>query len=131
MKKETRNVILAFVFTAIAVIVVFVLLPLSSRNPVDTQHEKFGRKAVEIADSFLDFEISAQEAYSQIIDLYYAKSAMPEVSKNDKYYKGNDSVETEVFLLSCDLGDAYYKSDASGVLSSRNKLAETLGLSSR
>lgn len=131
MKKETRNVILAFFFTATAIIIVLVLLSSRSRSPFDSQHEKFGRKAVEIADSFLDFEISSQEAYSQISDLYHAKSTMPKVSKDDKYYYGNDSVETEVFLLSCDLADAYYKSDASDVLISRNRLAETLGLSAR
>ena len=131
MKKETRNVILAFFFTATAIIIVLVLLPSRSRSPIDSQHEKFGRKAVEIADAFLDFDITAQEAYSQILDLYYAKSSMPKVSESDKYHDGNESVESEVFLLSCDLGDAYFNSDASDVLGSRNRLAETLGLSSR
>ena len=132
MKKETRNVILAFVFSALTVGVVFFLINYNStKNPVDSQHKKFGRKAVEIADAYLDFEISAQEAYKQISDLYSARSSMPKTPESDEYRSGNESVEMEVFLLSCDLSDAYFKNDSSDVLGSRNKLAETLGLSSR
>lgn len=107
----------------------------STKYPMTEQHEKFGRKALEIADAYLDFEISADEAYQKISYLYDAKDTLPEGTSDQK--TGNVLVESEVFFLESAFWAVRVKNSGlatavdSDVLGSRNKLAETLGVKAR
>ena len=107
----------------------------SPQFPMTEHHEKFGRKALEIADAYLDFEITADEAYQKISDLYYARDSLPEGTSDQK--TGNLMVESEVFLLESAFWAVRVKNSGlatavdSDVLGSRNKLAETLGVKAR
>ena len=107
----------------------------STKYPMTEQHEKFGRKALEIADAYLDFEISTDEAYQKINDLYDAKDSLPEGTGEQS--TGNLLVETKVFFLDSALWAAKAKSSgfatfvSSDVLASRNELAELLGVKAR
>lgn len=107
----------------------------SPQFPMTEQHEKFGRKALEIADAYLDFEITADEAYQKISDLYDARDSLPEGTSDQK--TGNLIVESEVFLLESAFWAVSVKNSGlatavdSDVLGSRNKLAETLGVKAR
>lgn len=107
----------------------------SPQFPMTEQHEKFGRKALEIADAYLDFEITADEAYQKISDIYDAKDSLPEGTSDQK--NGNLLVESDVFLLESAFWAVKVKNSGlatavdSDVLGRRNKLAETLGLKAR
>lgn len=107
----------------------------SPKYAMTEQHEKFGRKALEIADAYLDFEISAEEAYQKLSDLYDAKDTLPEGTSDQK--TGNVLVESEVFLLQSAFYGAKMKNSGfatavgSDVLERRNTLAETLGVKAR
>lgn len=107
----------------------------SPQFPMTEQHEKFGRKALEIADAYLDFEITADEAYQKISDIYDAKDSLPEGTSDQK--TGNLLVESDVFLLESAFWAVKVKNSGlatavdSDVLGRRNKLAETLGLKTR
>lgn len=107
----------------------------STKFPMTEQHEKFGRKALEIADAYLDFDLTVDEAYKKIDDLYVAADSLPEGTKEQE--TGNSLVTTKVFLLQTAFYGARTKSlglataVSSDVLEARNNLAELLGVKAR
>lgn len=102
-----------------------------SKYPMDDQHVKYGEKALEIADQYLDYELSVDEAYEKISSLNDSRKTLPTVEKDDKNYDGNFFVESEVSLLYFAFSSAKYRKDPSDILESRNRLASTLGKSAR
>lgn len=127
-----------FVSIFLAIVLFVSLISACSGKPkfaMTEQHEKFGRKALEIADAYLDFEISLDDAYKKIDDLYNAKSTLPEGTKEQS--TGNLLIESDVFSLQSAFWSARAKSSGlatavdSDILGSRNDLAELLGAKSR
>lgn len=120
-----------------AIVLALLLSACSSgpKYPMTEQHEKFGRKAVEIADAYLDFDLTVEEAYKKISDLYDAVDTLPEGTKEQDV--GNFFVTSEVFHLESTFYGARAKSlgfataVSSDVLEARNRLAETLGIKAR
>lgn len=104
---------------------------MSPMYKMDDQHKKYAEKAIEIADAYLDFDMTADEAYTKISALHDAEDTLPSVEKGDELYDGNFIVESEVFLLYCAISDAKFKRSGSDVLERRNTLATTIGKSKR
>ena len=102
-----------------------------SMFPVDDQHKKYGNKAIEIADQFLDFDISINEAYEKLKALEKSASSMPSVDKDSKYYDGNKFVENRVEILVSGALLATIKDDTSQIVDYRNAIAEILGVANR
>lgn len=102
------------------------------------QHIKYGQKALEIADAYLDFDLSLEDAKKKIDDLYDAEESLPKPSKEEEL--GCIAIEGDVFSLNsaffhADLRAAGLKGIASAesadILKARNKLAEDLGVKAR
>lgn len=98
--------------------------------PMSKQHEKYGRKALEIADQYLDYDLTAEEAYKKIDALCDSEGTLPEPKDSDEKF-GDDIVKISVSNLRYEIRSAYYDKEADGVLDQRNDLAELLGEKSR
>lgn len=116
----------------IPIIAIFLLLcsACGSRGGADLSdaHYNYGVKAVEIADEYLDFSISAEEAHNKIAELSGSKDILPDTEYGDSQHAGNSSIEHDVTMLSHELlmiwtGDGSYDD----LLDIRNSLAETVG----
>jgi len=103
----------------------------STKFKMDSQHLKYGEKALEYLDSFLDFDISLSELDEKFDSLYSAIDSLPSVSKDDECYYGNYFVESKVTNLHFHLSLASYKNNSSEILQRRNDLAEILGKPAR
>lgn len=112
--------------------VVFSLSSCGRPSDVDEQHYNYGKKAIEIADKYLDYEISAQEAYNLIDDLRRREDELPD---DDDRFSTNSHVETLVSLIYFNLNslnDRYISSSTAKekyqeLLEHRNILSEELG----
>ena len=102
------------------------------------QHKKYGQKALEITDAYLDFDLTLEEAKKKINDLYDAQESLPEPS--GKEMVGSLAIEVDVMSINseffhADLRAAGLKGLASAesadILKARNKLAEDLGVKAR
>ena len=102
----------------------------STKFPMSEQHEKYGRKALEIVDAYLDFDITIEEAESKLDALRKAESTLPESTEKEK--NGNNFVTADVSNLYFNFNLAKFKGDFTiNVLDQRNNLAELLGESPR
>ena len=97
----------------------------------DDQHTKYGKRALEIADNYIDFIMNAGTALARIQDLTNAKGTLPKVDSTDENYQRYSAIETAVSELYDELWDACVQKDAEGVVEARNKLAEVLGEKAR
>lgn len=103
-------------------------------SKVSEQHYRYALKAIEIADSYLDYDVSASYAYRQISDLKSREDELPDTESGDETHVNNFLVETDVLSLSIDLLMASYHGDSeyySEVLEARNDLAERIGVKKR
>ena len=110
----------------------------STKFPMTEQHEKLGRKALEVADAYLDYDLSLDDACEKINDLYHALDTLPEGTSEQS--TGNLSLKVRV--MSLDFAFSQAKLRASGltglaskesadILGARNDLAELLGVKAR
>ncbi len=99
------------------------------KRPLSDAHNKYGTKALEIVDAYLDFTISASDAYKQIDDLYSSANALPKVEKSDTTYYGNYFVEHDVSMIRYELSDiSSGRGSYEDLKEKRDDLAEELGL---
>ena len=110
----------------------------STKYPLTEQHEKLGRKALEVADAYLDFDLSLDDACEKIKELYNAVETLPEGTREQS--NGNRSLELRVMLLESAFSHAKLRAaglngiaskESADVLGARNNLAELLGVKSR
>lgn len=135
MKKKTIVLLVGLVVLIAVCVGIFLLFGSKPPYSMSSQHEKYGRKALEIADAYLDFDITAEEAYKKISDLTSAMGTLPKDTEDEKL--GNlfvvtsvNQVEAALYAVSIkNAGLATAVSD--DVLTSRNELARYLGASSR
>lgn len=106
--------------------------------PIDEQHEAYGRKALEIADAYLDGSLAVSDAFDQINELYDSRGSLPKSAdkETDSY---NSLLEGAVILLQA----AFLQADANArglldeadvdvkILTNRNRIALVLGEASR
>lgn len=94
----------------------------------DEPHYNYGIKALDIADKFIAFEISASDAFEQLDSLMMAKSLLPETEYGDEFHMGNFSIESNVLFLHSEI--LYLKTghgDLNNLKEKRDKLASSLG----
>ena len=102
------------------------------KRPLSDAHNKYGTKALEIVDNYLDFSISASDAYKQIDELYSSVNALPKVEENDDTYYGNHFVEHDVSMIRFELSDiSSGRGSYEELKEKRDDLAEQLGLITR
>lgn len=110
----------------------------STKYPMTEQHEKFGRKALEIADAYLDYDLSLDDACAKIKDLYHAMDSLPDGTSDQA--TGNLVIESKVMALEHAFSNAKLRAagltgiaskESADVLTARNNLAETLGVKAR
>lgn len=93
---------------------------------VSDQHYRYALKAIEIADGYLDYEITAADAYLQISDLLDREDELPESEFADDDYR----IESSTWRLRWEIVHAI--DDASSeiynkIVEYRNEIAEIIG----
>lgn len=110
----------------------------STKFPMTSQHEKYGRKALEIADAYLDFDLTLDEAKDKIDALVKSEASLPEPGEDEK--AGSISMEVRVGSLQSAFFHAVLRADglyglaseeSADILKARNALAEALGVKAR
>lgn len=103
-------------------------------NDISEQHIQYGTKAVEIADYYLDYELSADEASVMLDSLRKRENELPDTEFGDKEHSKNSSVESNVLYLQVKLLSASVygtSKEYEEVLNQRNEIAEYVGLKKR
>ena len=102
----------------------------STKYQMSEQHEKYGRKALEIVDAYLDFEITIEEADARLNSLRGASDTLPKDTEAES--TGNKLVVGEVNNLYFAINLLKLNGrTSSDILELRNRLAGTLGVSAR
>lgn len=96
-------------------------------NDISEAHYKYGLKALEIVDEYLDFNITAKNAREKIDALTNESDSLPKTEFKSPDHAKNSGVEHEVTMLSYELlkidnGSGTYDD----LLEQRNELAELL-----
>lgn len=99
---------------------------------ISEPHYKYGLKALEIVDSYLDFDTTSKEAKTTIEALISEKGNLPETGFEHPNHAKDFSVESKVSLLdysllNADLGKGSYDD----ILNKRNTLANLLNIKER
>ncbi len=123
MKKILRIII------PIALVALVALFFLYNRKPdgISKGAYTLGKQAVSIADKYLDFTLSQQEATDQLDAVYTRFKGLAEKDKYDSIVSMYVSTLKLTLVSSGSLGDF----NDSNVLESRNTLASELGLKER
>ena len=103
-------------------------------NDVSDQHYQYALKAIEIADGYLDFDLTVDEAYAEISELEERKEELPDGKVGDKTHAKDFSIESNVSMLSSALVRGYLDLDTDiydDVLERRNSLAKAIGEKTR
>lgn len=103
-------------------------------NNISEQHYQYGAKAIEIADQYIDYKLTAAEAYEQLEDLYHRVEELPETEFEDEAYLNNSQVETYTLLLDTAMMNAKYKTSSNtldDIYSYRNTIAKAIGEETR
>ena len=106
----------------------------SKPSNISEQHYSYGKKAIEIADKYIDYEINAEEAYKQIQELQSRSEELPETKVGDSDHGRNFGIEIEVSVLSSSLSRAKWnpsQDNFQSVVEARNKIAQYIGVSQR
>lgn len=110
----------------------------STKFPMTEQHEKLGRKALEIVDAYLDYDLSLDDASEKISDLYDTIDTLPDGTSDQSV--GNVSLEGRIMSLESTFTHAKLRAsglsglaskDSADILGARNALAELLGVKAR
>lgn len=92
-----------------------------------------GKKAVEVMDDYLDFDISIEEARSRMGSVYNRTNELPEVNANSEY-KGDYYLKIEFELAYMHFVRMSYGTDSDDyqtILDYRNSIAKDLGMGTR
>lgn len=106
----------------------------SKPSNISEQHYSYGKKAIEIADKYIDYEINAEEAYKQIQELESRSEELPETKTGDSDHVYNFAIEIEVSSLSSRLLNAKWhpsQDNFQSIVEARNKIAQHVGVSQR
>lgn len=114
------------VLLLIATLLLTACVAATEKQPED-QHTKYGKRALEIADNYIDFVMNAGTALARMQDLTNAKGTLPIVDSSNENYQRYSAIENAVSDLYDEIEEAYIQNDAVGVVEARNKLAEVLG----
>jgi len=94
---------------------------------ISEAHYNYGLKALEIVDSYLDFDSTSEEAQEKMDALIKEQGNLPETEFKDANHLKNSNVEHHITMLSYSLSKVSYgKGTYDDVLSKRNDLAKVL-----
>jgi len=114
-------------FIIFGIIIVLLLSACSStKYPMSEKHKKYGLQALEIADAYLDFEITAKEAESRLKSLEEGADHLPEPANKDEEF-GDKAVVRKVGLLWSAAALIVMGGSSSQFTEARDGLAELLG----
>ena len=119
---------LAFFFIAIAIISLVLTGKTDTPNQtnISEQHRLYALKAIEIADGYLDYEITATDAYLQISDLLDREDELPESEFADDDYR----IESSTWRLRWEIVHAMDNTSSeiyNKIVEYRNEIAELIG----
>ena len=136
-KVKTRIILVVILIVGLALtgFVCYLINPYrlseSKEADISPQHQAYAERAIEIADKYLDFELSADSAHLLISDLESRANELPNISKSET----NDLlIESKVSRISSYLTLSVYKSSSvynHHILITRNELAELIGIKER
>lgn len=113
---------------------IFICACSSVPNGMSEQHYQYGLKVLEIIDQYLDYDISAEEAYQRITDTEKRSNELPNSDFGDDDNEGNFDIEFNVTMTSYAMMKVMHdptQDNYKELLSQRNKLASCLGKKSR
>lgn len=120
---KTITIILAII------IIVFSGCTSESNNQVicSEAHYKYGQEALEIADKYLNYEISSTETFDLIDNLYSSEDELPETESGDQTHITNLAIEADVLslhsrMLSLSLGYSNYEEIKNATENLRNDI---------
>ena len=135
LKKHSKAIIICSVVLVFALLL---LLLLGGKNDkpkdISQQHYQYGLKAIEIADAYLDYDISAKEARSQLENLTSREDELPDTEWEDPTHLNGYQVEFYAFLMKTEFVQAMYSSSSDSyddVVKCRNEIAEAIGKKKR
>lgn len=117
------------------------ILGCSSGKPDDMseQHYKYAIQVIEITDAYLDYELTADEAYDKLSELINRENELPDSKLGDPNYSREHTVEFYTRSLHYDIMSADHKNIMNmssvetygSIVESRNKIAESIGMKKR
>lgn len=99
-------------------------------NDVSSEHCSYARKAIEIVDEYLDYIITAEEAYKKISELRDREDTLPDTEFEDPTHCKDFSIEVKVSSIDYNFFTLKYHPSAdeqSKLLENRNDLAGLIG----
>ena len=88
------------ILTILFVILLILLCGCESKpGDISEQHYNYGMKALEIADQYLDYKMTADEAASALNELLKREDELPEAEFGDKNHANNYHVEINTYLI--------------------------------
>lgn len=101
---------------------------------ISDEHYQYGKKAIEIIDSYLDYEIDADEAYQQMKNLSARKETLPQTEFGDKTHSADFGVEVGVSNADFYLLELRYNPSnehLQKLIEARNRIADEIGMKQR
>ena len=131
-KRKRHLKIFGAILAATVVLITAVALVISLGKPYDVseQYYQYALRAMEIADQYLDYEITATEASILLDTLTARESELPDTPTRDASFSNDRSIVRTVNSLSRSISLAKYfptSEDYDNVLEDRNELAEIVG----
>ena len=133
--KYSKNFITKLLIVFVLLSTISLLLGCSSGKPhnISRKHYQYALKAIDIADAYLDEEISVSEAAELMNELQEQEIDLPIADPKKPSQVYNASIELAVLILSTDLDMATNSTTQpyENILTWRNNLAETIGEKAR
>ena len=133
LKRLALKILIAFLLLSITTLLLGCSDGTSNSTKPDNvsdQHYRYALKAIEIADGYLDYEITATDAYLQISDLLDRENELPESKFADENYR----IESSTWRLNWEIGkamDAASSEVYNKIVEFRNEIAELIGVKLR
>ena len=119
------------ILTILSVILLIFLCGCESKpGDISEQHYNYGIKALEIADQYLDYKMTADEAASALNELLKREDELPETEFGDTNHANNYHVEINTYLICRNIERQSYSADTetfNSIKETRNSIARALG----
>ena len=130
-KRHSKVIIIGSIVLALALLLILVSCGKNDKpKDISEQHYQYGIKAIEIADAYLDYNISAKEARSQLNSLMSREDELPDTEWGDPTHLKDSGVEFYSSLMDSVFMRAIYSSSSDSynyIFEYRNEIAEYIG----
>ena len=126
---QYKNLIIVLAIILVGVLII-VTLHNGVANNLNEQYFQYALQAIEIADQYLDYKITATEAAIMIESLRQRESELPSIDSDDDNYFVHRGITSDVMYLSHDLQIPQFDPSSekyNDILERRNELAEVIG----